>query len=199
MKQRKYQAQEDYTWQAVYMDLVTMLMIFFLLLWVLYQGKPSEGIGSYQSVMVEAGDSFFVKGKADLSQKAKDTIKKLSNVELGLGSIGKTRNRNTLVLHGHTDSDGSKFANLNLGYRRAYNVLVELSKYKPEVLENASICTHADNLKKFKLPYMGDLGASAEMRDILSRQTIDSNAGNRRVEIEYKTIIDGSRVHPEYE
>jgi flagellar motor protein MotB len=89
-----------------------------------------------------------------------------------------------LVIHGHTDGDGKKNNNFNLGFRRAFAAYNEIRNYNEELVEHAVICTHADNSPQLEVPrFEGEI--SKAQKDALKA----TKAKNRRITIE-DTVIN---------
>ena len=185
--------ENDTTWQAVYMDLITIVMIFFLVLSVVTKGKDeaeSDKIGDYSTIEIPIpGDALFSSGRANLTKAGKANLKKLFKSEqASFPELEKTEQMKTeVVLHGHTDDVGGKIGNLNLGYRRALSVYKELKKYRPEVSKFVSVCTHADNL-----PEEDPRPVSTSLKGDILKQVKSFNKRvrkkNRRVILELKNI-----------
>ena len=88
-----------------------------------------------------------------------------------------------LVINGHTDGDGEKDSNLELGFRRAFAAYEEVRNYSKDLVDNVVICTYADNSPQLEVPrFEGDI--SRAQRETL-RQT---KSKNRRITIEDKII-----------
>ena len=139
------------TWQTVYMDNMTIIMVFFVILWSINQGKDigiSESVGDVTARMINLpGDVLFAPGQTRLKKEGKEVFKKLFKDESGQVLNFSTTGlvRRVLMIHGHTDSDGRKNTNLQLGYERAYSAYQEVNKYSKELPDHVVICTHADN------------------------------------------------------
>src|SRR5689334_7683397 len=130
-------------WQIVYIDLMTNVMIFFVVLWAVSsrpnnKGGISDSIGTETVKMVNLpGDVLFPTGKSDLSEGGRDVINKLfadSKAVLNFDTGGLTKR--LLVIHGHTDNDGTKDKNLDLGYQRALAAYHEIAKYGGELSDH---------------------------------------------------------------
>lgn len=154
---------DDNIWQAVYMDLITMLMIVFLLMWVLAFGKTGKGKSSGMPfATIEIPDEAFRSGETALKKSFQDGI--LSQLSGGkdtflekLGYDEANEKYYFINIHGHTDHQGSHEANLRYGYERAVSVYKLLSnKYKnlrtdgsllrpPKINDkvNISVCSHS--------------------------------------------------------
>lgn len=88
-----------------------------------------------------------------------------------------------LVIHGHTDSDGNKSENFELGFRRAWAAYEEIQQYGPELVDHAVICTHADNSPAQEVPIFQGKMTSAEAAAVR-----EAKAKNRRITIEDKVV-----------
>ena len=176
-------------WQIIYMDLITIVMVFFVILWSINRGRDvdaASATGEESARLVNLpGDVLFPSAKAQLTAQGKDVFKKLFEDDTGevlnfdLGGL----NRRLLVIHGHTDSDGDKIRNLSLGYRRAFAVFREIESYGPEIVDHVVLCTHADNSPDQETPvFQGQITAAqaAALREAKSR--------NRRITIEDKVV-----------
>ena len=120
------------SWQIIYMDLMTIIMVFFVILWSLNRGKDvglSETVGDQTANMINLpGDVLFSPGKTSLTQGGRDVFSKLFDDKTGAVLNFSTSGlvKRILVIHGHTDSDGKKLDNLQLGYKRAFSAFKEL-------------------------------------------------------------------------
>ncbi|OQW47971.1 MAG: hypothetical protein A4S09_14330 [Proteobacteria bacterium SG_bin7] len=179
------------SWQVIYMDMMTLIMVFFVILWTINSGKKdgiSDTIGDHTTRMVSLpGDVLFAAGKIDLSASGKEVLGKLFKDESGaiLNFESSGLVRRMLVIHGHTDGDGQKKDNLYLGYFRAYSAYEEILKYGKQLADHVVICTHADNSAQTGVPaFTGQLTES-------QRQMVeDAKARNRRITIEDRLIDD---------
>lgn len=176
-------------WQIVYIDLMTNIMIFFVVLWAV-QSRPnksgiSDTIGTETVKMVNLpGDVLFPSGKSDLSLGGKDVIHKLfadSKAVLNFDTGGLTKR--LLVIHGHTDNDGAKDKNLDLGFQRALAAYREIQRYGAELSDHVVICTHADNSPAQEVPAFAGTLSPAEQAAIK-----EAKAKNRRITIEDKLV-----------
>jgi flagellar motor protein MotB len=182
-------------WQVVYMDLMTMVMVFFVILWSINQGKDvgaTDSIGDQTAHMVSLpSDILFAPGKAVMTGEGKQVFARLfsdsSGQVLNFDTGGLTRR--WLVVHGHTDSDGDKDSNFLLGYRRAFAAYKEIAKYGDAVPEHVVLCSHADNSPAQETPaFAGETTwaqraalreAKAKNRRILLEDKVVSNAGEK--------------------
>ncbi len=176
-------------WQIIYMDLITIVMVFFVILWSINKGRDESaaratGEETTRTVSLP-GDVLFPSGKSNLTPEGHDVFRKLFEDDSGevlnfdLGGL----NRRLLVIHGHTDSDGDKIRNLALGYRRAFAVFREIESYGPEITDHVVLCTHADNSPAQETPiFQGDItrAQAAALREAKSR--------NRRITIDDKIV-----------
>ncbi len=177
-------------WQIVYIDLMTNIMIFFVVLWAI-QHRPkkagiSDNIGTETVKMVSLpGDVLFPPGKSELSAEGQKVLARLfadeSHVVLNFdtGALAKRM----LVIHGHTDNDGGKDDNLDLGYKRAVAAYRDIKKYGAELAEHVVICTHADNTPAQEVPaFSGSLSAPEQAA------VKEAKSKNRRITIEDKLL-----------
>jgi flagellar motor protein MotB len=176
-------------WQIIYTDLMTIIMVFFVILWSTNQGKDigiSETVGDVSSRMISLpGDVLFPPGEYDLSNEGKSVFNQIfydeSGQVLNFQSSGLTKR--LLVINGHTDSDGEKDRNLELGYRRAFAAYEEIKKYSAELVDHVAICTYADNSPQLEVPkFEGEISKA-------QRETLKlTKSKNRRITIEDKII-----------
>ncbi len=179
----------DDSWQVIYMDLMTMVMVFFVILWSLNQGKDdgvSETVGDVTARMIDLpGDVLFKPGKVDITGEGKEVVKKLFHSDKG-GVISFETNdlaKRMLVVHGHTDGDGGKDQNLNLGFQRALSAYGEIKKYSNGLADHVVVCSHADNSPVNEIPqFKGKLSKSQKKALRLAKQK------NRRITIEDKIV-----------
>lgn len=178
------------TWQIIYIDLMTNVMIFFVILWAITQRQDSKGIsdtiGTETVKMVNLpGDVLFAPGKSDVTGEGKDVFNRLfddpSGAVLNFDTGGLVKR--LLVVHGHTDSDGPKDDNFNLGYQRALSAYREIARHGGEVPDHVVICTHADNSPSQEVPAFGGLLSGAEEGAVR-----EAKAKNRRITIEDKVV-----------
>jgi flagellar motor protein MotB len=173
-------------WSIIYIDLMTQIMAFFVIVWSVERGTkltqtPSLGTGvgmGDQTVrMVDLpGDVLFASGQTTMAADGKGMVDKLfgdtASGVLSFDQGGLAQRK--LVIHGHTDDVGIKDANFGLGYQRAYAVYQEIRLHSKEVPDHVILCTHADNTPAHALPAAAtDRAAAAEAR-----------ARNRRITIE---------------
>jgi flagellar motor protein MotB len=177
------------SWQIIYIDLMTNVMIFFVILWAI-QSRGHKGlsdtVGTETVKTVNLpGDVLFSSGRADLSTEGKGVIAKLFNddthtvLNFDTGPLSKR----LLVIHGHTDNDGVKDENFELGYRRALAAFKEIHKYGGDVNDHVVICTHADNSPAREVPAFGGELSGAEQEAVR-----DAKSKNRRISIEDKVV-----------
>lgn len=185
-------------WQIVYIDLMTNVMIFFVVLWAV-QARPNKGgisdtVGTETVKMVSLpGDVLFPVGKSELSDSGRSVLGKLfsdgSHTVLNFDTGGLTRR--LLVIHGHTDSDGTKEKNLELGYQRALSAYHEILRYGADLADHVVICTHADNSPAREVPAFSGTLSPAEESAIK-----EAKAKNRRITIEDKLVSRGKEPAP---
>jgi flagellar motor protein MotB len=172
-------------WSIIYIDLMTQIMAFFVIVWSVEHGTkvtqtPSLGTGigmGDQTVrMVDLpGDVLFASGATALAQDGREVVSKLfGDPESGVLSFdqGGLAQRK-LVIHGHTDDVGAKDANFLLGYQRAWAVYQEIRRHSKEVPDHVVLCTHADNTP-----------ARAIAQDTPKPVADESRTKNRRITIE---------------
>jgi flagellar motor protein MotB len=178
-------------WSIIYIDLMTQIMAFFIILWAVQQRQERVkaavvqqglGIGNQTVRMVDLpGDVLFASGKTDLSPEGKAAIDKLfgdtASGVLSFDQGGLAQRK--LVIHGHTDDVGPKADNFALGYQRAWAVYEAIAKYSSELADHAVICTHADNTPAEPLPPVG-----SDLTDQEKAVIREARAKNRRITIE---------------
>lgn len=175
-------------WQVIYTDLMTIIMVFFVILWSLNQGKDigvSETVGDVSSRMISLpGDVLFSAGKHDLAAEGNAVFKNIFYDETGqvLNFQNSGLTKRMLIFHGHTDGDGDKDENFQLGFLRAYSAYNEVKKYNKDLVKHAVICTHADNSPQLEVPkFEGKI--SKAQREALKL----TKSQNRRITIEDTT------------
>ncbi len=192
MNQRK-----ESPWQLIYIDMMTNVMCFFVVLWALSQGKEAavkESIGDVKTRMIQLpSDILFSSGSALLSEKGRTIFRQLFQDEkeeiLNFKAGGLARRM--IVVHGHTDSAGKKADNLLLGYRRAVSALYEISRYSQDVIDHITVCTHADNSPAEIVPkFRGKM--TRDQRSLW----IEAMQKNRRITIEDKLQTQDFDLEP---
>ena len=176
-------------WQIIYMDLMTIVMVFFVILWSINIKSTrgiDEAVGEQTVRMVTLpGDVLFPSGKWFLSPDGQKVFVSLfqesPEAVLNFDTGGLVRRR--LVIHGHTDSDGEKDENLLLGYQRAYAVYKEIQKFGPDLGNHIILCTHADNSPAQEVPVFE--GTTTKAQRIVLR---DAKSKNRRITIEDQLV-----------
>lgn len=188
---RRPAAKQEGSWQMIYMDLMTTIMVFFVILWSLNQGKDqgiSETVGDVTTRLINLpGDVLFPPGKVSLSDEGKSVMKSLFSSDNGAGLSFESSDltKRMLVIHGHTDSDGRKEQNLELGYRRAYAAYQEINSYSKGLSDHVVICTHADNSPVADVPNVkSKKNLSADQIKALK----EAKSKNRRITIEDKMV-----------
>jgi flagellar motor protein MotB len=183
-------------WQIVYIDLMTNVMIFFVVLWAV-QSRPkksgiSDTLGTETVKMVTLpGDVLFPTARSDLTDAGHEVMSKLFNDETHTVlnfDVGPLQKR-MLVVHGHTDNEGQKEKNLDLGYQRALAAYREIAKYGRDVPDHVVICTHADNTPAVEVPAFGGSLTAAEQAAVREAKT-----KNRRITIEDKLVSRAKEV-----
>jgi flagellar motor protein MotB len=176
------------SWQIIYIDLMTNIMIFFVILWSINQGmkKANEAIGNESAAMVNLpGDILFQSGRASVTSEGREVFKKLFTDTTGaiLNFDSDALTRRLLVIHGHTDNDGTKDKNLELGFQRALAAYKEIRQYSKDLDDHIVICSHADNSPAREVPkFTGKMAAAQQA--FLS----ESKSKNRRITIEDKIV-----------
>jgi flagellar motor protein MotB len=173
-------------WSIIYIDLMTQIMAFFVIVWSVEHGAkltqtPSLGTGvgmGDQTVrMVDLpGDVLFASGQTAMAADGKGIVDKLfgdtASGVLSFDQGGLAQRK--LVIHGHTDDVGVKDANFQLGYQRAYAVYQEIRRHSKEVPVHVVLCTHADNTPARAVPAPATDRAAAD----------EARSKNRRITIE---------------
>jgi flagellar motor protein MotB len=178
-------------WPVVYIDLMTQIMMFFVILWSISQAQAKKK-GATKAVgdttlheVTLPGDVLFPSGKTKLTTVGEDVFAKLFKDDTGevlaFDTGGLTRR--VLVIHGHTDSDGKKDDNYVLGFQRALSVYKEIQKYGPEIADHAVLCTHADNTPAKEVPLFTGTLTPAQAQTLS-----EAKAKNRRITIEDQVI-----------
>jgi outer membrane protein OmpA-like peptidoglycan-associated protein len=195
MRRRRAHAKKSHgaLWSIIYIDLMTQIMAFFIILWSVEQRQervktaeltPGQGLGfGNQTVrMVDLpGDVLFASGKIDLSAEGREAIDQLfGDAESGVLSFdqGGLATRK-LAIHGHTDEVGSKEDNFLLGYQRAWAVYQAIRRHSAELADHVVICTHADNTPAEEVPPI-EGGLTEEEKAVIR----EARAKNRRITIE---------------
>jgi flagellar motor protein MotB len=169
-------------WSIIYIDLMTQIMAFFVILWSAEHGaklvatRPlgsGVGMGDQTARMVDLpGDVLFASGQTELAQDGRGVLDKLFGdaasgvLSFDQGGLAERK----LVIHGHTDDVGDKDKNFLLGYQRAWAVYQEIRRHSNEVPDHVVLCTHADNTPARAVPAQG--------------AKEDARAKNRRITIE---------------
>lgn len=174
-------------WQIIYMDLMTQIMMFFVILWSISQMQAKKAGASRtlgDTTLHEVtlpGDVLFPSGKTKLAPQGEEVFGKLFKDDTGEVLSFETGGltRRVLVIHGHTDSDGKKDDNYVLGFQRALTVYKEIQKYGPEIVDHAVLCTHADNTPAKDVPLFTGALTPAQSQAISEAKT-----RNRRITIE---------------
>jgi flagellar motor protein MotB len=144
-------------WSIIYIDLMTQIMAFFVIVWSIEHGAKLTqttslgsgiGMGDQTVRMVDLpGDVLFSSGQTALAPDGRDALDRLfgdpDSGVLGFDQGGLAERK--LVIHGHTDDVGPKDKNFLLGYERAWAVYEEIRKHSKEVPDHVVLCTHADN------------------------------------------------------
>jgi flagellar motor protein MotB len=187
--QRRGGRQRFETWQIIYIDLMTNVMIFFIILWAISQREAkgvSETVGTETVKMVNLpGDVLFPPSKSEVTAEGREVFGKLFADDTGAVLSFDTGGlvKRLLVIHGHTDSDGLKDENFQLGYQRAWSAYKEIEKYGSNVADHVVICSHADNSPAMEVPAFGGILSAAETSAVR-----DAKSKNRRIAIEDKLV-----------
>jgi len=173
-------------WSIIYIDLMTQIMAFFVILWSVEHGvrvtqTPPMGTGvgmgnGDTGGIVLENDVLFASGQTQLASDGKAILDKLfGDADSGVLSFdqGGLAQRK-LVIHGHTDDVGIKDSNFQLGYQRAYAVYQEIRRHSKEVPDHIILCTHADYTPARAVPPPATDRAAAD----------EAKAKNRRITIE---------------
>jgi outer membrane protein OmpA-like peptidoglycan-associated protein len=91
--------------------------------------------------------------------------------------------KRVLVIHGHTDNDGKKDKNFELGFQRAMATYHEIAQYGGSVPDHVVICSHADNTPDQEVPAF-----SANLTTAEQAALDDAKSKNRRIVIEDKLV-----------
>ena len=176
-------------WQIVYIDLMTNVMIFFVVLWAVQSAPKKAGVSdTFGTETVKTvdlpGDVLFAVGKSDLSDEGHQVFQKLfsdGDTVLNFDTGGLTKRM--LIIHGHTDNDGKKDKNLDLAFQRALATYREIAKYGSAVPDHVVICSHADNTPAQEVPAFSGNVTPAEEAAIE-----EAKKKNRRIVIEDKLV-----------
>jgi outer membrane protein OmpA-like peptidoglycan-associated protein len=171
---------------------MTNVMIFFVVLWAGTNAvkKKSSGVSdTFGTETVKTvnlpGDVLFAVGKSDVSDSGHQVFQKLfsdSQTVLDFDTGGLTKRM--LVIHGHTDNDGKKDKNFELGFQRALATYHEIAQYGGSVPDHVVICSHADNTPDQEVPaFSGNNLTPTEQAAI-----DEAKAKNRRIVIEDKLV-----------
>lgn len=153
-------------WSIIYIDLMTQIMAFFVIVWSVEHGAKltqTPGLGSGTGIgmgdqtvrMVDLpGDVLFASGQTQMAADGRAIVDQLfgdaASGVLSFDQGGLAQRK--LVIHGHTDDVGPKDENFELGYQRARSVYQEIRKHSKEVPGHVILCTHADNTPARALP-----------------------------------------------
>jgi flagellar motor protein MotB len=193
---RRQKAKFD-IWPVVYIDLMTQIMMFFVILWSISQMQAKKrgasktlGDTTLHEVTLP-GDVLFPSGRTKLTPQGEEVFARLFKDDTGEVLSFETGGltRRVLVIHGHTDADGKKDDNYVLGFQRALTVYKEIQKYGPEITDHAVLCTHADNTPAREVPLFTGALTPAQTQAISEAKT-----KNRRITIEDQV---NSAVKPE--
>jgi hypothetical protein len=173
------------SWQIIYMDLMTIIMVFFVILWSINKGKDegvSDTVGDVTTRAIDLpSDILFEAGKALIKGEGKSIFQQLFSDETGAVLDFATAGvvKRMLVIHGHTDQDGKKLENFSLGFERAFSAFSEIKKYSQQLPDHVVLCSHADNSPAILVPTLtGKISQS--QRSALR----EAKGKNRRITIE---------------
>ena len=164
---------QESIWQIVYIDFLTMLVTVFLIFAFAERGGASDSLGSQKFTL--PGDNSFATKSATLNEEMKTRIHSAFK--------GLVLSRSLIWISGHTDYQGKKEENLQLGFDRAKAVYNEIVQAEPSYAGKAVLCTAADNLPFSEVSETmrkGNLTAK-EKSDVEER-----NRNNRRIEVEMR-------------
>jgi hypothetical protein len=191
---------EDSTWQAVYMDLITLLMLFFLILWIKQKGGDGAPVETNKIIpfqKISVGDSSFASGKISLKKVAQNEISNMLSSDVNqqvlknLGYSQKNDKYYYITVHGHGSLRGNFEQNMNIALGRARSVAEEVKNAyklnKKSDLVNKdifkddrymiSVCGHSYNFPK------ENIDKNLQGRDLGQQQSV-----NRRVDIMYHEV-----------
>ena len=182
-------------WSIIYIDLMTQIMAFFVIVWTVEKGEnltatptlgTGIGMGNQTVRMVDLpGDVLFASGQTAVGNEGKGVVDLLfGDPQSGVLSFdqGGLAERK-LVVHGHTDDVGDKEKNFQLGYDRAYAVYKEIRRHSKVLPDHVVLCTHADNTPALEVP-----GGAAEAAKEARRK-------NRRITIE-DVVVSKAQEEP---
>lgn len=201
MRKRNRNYSEDNTWQAVYMDLLTLIMILFLILWSIQSGGEGAPVDTNNIIpfyKVTLKDSSFPDGGVVFKGAEKDKLVKYLTTDVKddfvkLGHDAKKKNYYYITVHGHGSLTGNFEQNMNIALQRASSVANAIKEAHQKVPKSefknpydgkqdkymVSVCGHSYNFPKVDL----DSTLSGEMR---SKQ----QEPNRRVDVMYHKVPD---------
>jgi flagellar motor protein MotB len=185
-------------WQIIYMDLMTIMMVFFVILWSVERAEETEkkkedGVGISQTVGNQTvrvvnmpGDVLFKSGQKRLSGEGKDAFETLFGGDDGAQALSFDTGglaRRQLVINGHSDAVGRKKSNLRLAFERAWAVYEEIATYNKDLHDHVIICTHADNSPAAAVPVIKGKKTDEQKAAIRA-----ARAKNRRITLEDKMV-----------
>jgi flagellar motor protein MotB len=190
-------------WAVIYIDLMTQIMVFFVILWAVEQKAEAVkveslgrgiGLGNQTVRMVDLpGDVLFASGQTQLTGEGRAAIDQLfgdaASGVLSFDQGGLAQRK--LAIHGHTDEVGPKEENFLLGYQRAWAVYQAIRQHSAELADHVVICTHADNTPARLVPPL-EPELTAEEKAVIR----EARAKNRRITIE-DLVIQTPREEPE--
>jgi flagellar motor protein MotB len=199
MRRFRREPSEDSTWQAVYMDLITLVMVMFLILWVIQvggEGVPIDTRNIIPFAKLSLKDSSFPDGgvvfQGDEEVKLRNYLKQ-SEREL-FTRLGFSEEEDAfyyITVHGHGSLTGSFEQNMQISLQRAQSVADSIKHAYKELGHESfpfrdksksdrfmiSVCGHSYNFPIAELDptLMGDLKKQ--------QQSI-----NRRVDVMYHRV-----------
>ena len=186
-------------WSIIYIDLMTQIMAFFVIVWSVEHGAkltqtPSLGtgigMGDHTVRMVDLpGDVLFASGQTAMAADGKGILDRLfgdtASGVLSFDQGGLAQRK--LVIHGHTDDVGIKDANFQLGYQRAWSVYQEIRRHSNELPDHVILCTHADNT-----PQTAAAAPEPKLTEEEKAVIAAARAKNRRITIE-DLVVSGRK------
>lgn len=199
MRRNKNKYQEDSTWQAVYMDLVTMVMVLFMIMWAIQQGGEGAPVDTDKIIpfsKLTLKDSAFPDGGTIFGgQEKKDLLYFLTNTKKDdfskLGYDQKEDKYYYITVHGHGSLTGNFEQNMNIAIQRAMSVAETIKEgYKKVGVKNfkfrdptkndrymVSVCGHSYNFPKAPID-----------PDLTGKLRGEQQKVNRRVDVMYHVV-----------
>ena len=191
---------EDGAWQAVYMDLITLLMLFFLIMWIKQNGGDGVPVQTNKIIpfqKISIGDSSFSPGRTKLKDDAVKDIYSILNDSTNikaLKNLGYSKENDKyyyITVHGHGSLSGDYEQNMSISLGRAQSVAEQVKKtikglktsdrVNKDAIKNdrymISVCGHSFNFPKVDLD-----------KKLNINQQRDQQSVNRRVDIMYHEV-----------